>query len=760
MARVVEGRPDEAWMLRHAGYDPVIEREIESRLSIGNGFLGVRASLEMPTLASRPRTFIAGLFDDVVGVAGSPFLTSAPDWVRLAISVDGRDVELPGADPDHVRTLDMRAGVLRSAWKHRLPSGGFLSLDTLRLTSLADRMIALQVVRLQVDRPGTFELEALLVPTTLSLVLEGIEGDVSYWRTAESRRGLVIAMCAQLSTGGAPLAAEDGAHRLARRWTWHAAPGEVASLVRTTGFARCAREEMAQRAHTVIAAARQPPAVAFDAHLAVWDARWRASDVQVEGDADARHALRYAAYQLISAAHPQDERVSVGARGLTGDAYSGHVFWDTEIFLLPFYTFTWPEAARAMLMYRYHTLPAARAKASRLGFGGALYAWESADTGDEATPEHVQMPNGRTVPVLCGRLEHHISADIAFAVCQYWEATGDEEFLLDAGAEILLETARFWSTRAVLEADGLHHIRNVIGPDEYHERIDDNAYTNVMAQWNLEAGAAVARLLQSRWPERWTQLAARMRLTDAEVARWDEAARAMYTGYDHETRLFEQFSGFFRLEAVDLAAYEPRDASMSVILGPERTQRSQVIKQADVVMLLALLPARFSGPVTAANFRYYEPRCGHGSSLSPPVHALVAARLGELPLAERYFHETAAIDLGDAMGNAAGGVHMAALAGLWQAAILGFAGMTVTGDCLSFRPHLPAGWRSMSFAVRYRGCSVDVSIAQDPAVVRARMEGGSRAITLEVAGVRQTLAPGAAREWAFTIPDQSSEVAP
>jgi len=198
---------------------------------------------------------------------------------------------------------------------------------------------------------------------------------------------------------------------------------------------------------------------ALAAHENAWQDRWRPSDVIVEGDDEVQQALRFAVYHLTSAANPDDESVSVGARGLTGDAYFGHVFWDTETYLLPFYTAAWPEAARAMLMYRYHTLPGARAKAEAMGYRGALYAWESADTGQETTPERVVGPDGAMIDILTGVMEHHISADIAYAVWHYWRATGDDDFFLCAGAEIMLETARFWASRAVPEADGKCHIR-------------------------------------------------------------------------------------------------------------------------------------------------------------------------------------------------------------------------------------------------------------------------------------------------------------
>jgi trehalose/maltose hydrolase-like predicted phosphorylase len=303
---------------------------------------------------------------------------------------------------------------------------------------------------------------------------------------------------------------------------------------------------------------------------------------------------------------------------------------------------------------------------------------------------------GMVIPILYGTQEQHISADVAYAVWHYWQATEDTAFLLEAGAEIVLETARFWASRASLADDGRLHIRGVIGPDEYHESVDDNAYTNVMAQWNLERGAEVADLVRDRWPAQWAELAARLELSDAEVDGWRALAPALYTGFGPATGLLEQFTGYFSLQPIDLSLYEGRKVPVDVVLGPQRTRQSQVIKQADVVMLLALLPDRFDRRVREANFSFYEPRCGHGSSLSRATHALVAARLGEVDLAKRYFREMAAIDLEDTTGTGAGGVHMAALGGLWQAAVLGFAGLGLREDGLGLDPHLPAGWPALT----------------------------------------------------------------
>ena len=488
------------------------------------------------------------------------------------------------------------------------------------------------------------------------------------------------------------------------------------------------------------------------AHEAAWAERWRCSDVEVTGDLAAQRALRFAAYHLNSAANPADERVSVGARALTGEDYHGHVFWDTEVYLLPFYILTWPEAARALLMYRFHTLDGARTKAARMGWRGAMYAWESADTGMEATPEHVIGPDRRVVDVLCGTQEQHITADVAYAVWQYWQATLDEVFLLDAGAEILLETGRFWASRAQPEADGHGHIRGVIGPDEYHETIDDNAFTNVMARWTIRRALETAALLRSRWPDAWARLSSRLGLNEAEFAQWRHAAETMATGLDPNTSLFEQFAGYFALEPIDLTQYDGRSVPIDVVLGRERTQRSQVVKQADVVALLGLLPGEFPGAAGRANFRYYEPRCGHGSSLSRAMHGLVAARLGETEVALRYFQQTAAIDLADTHVAIAGGVHIAALGGIWMIAVLGFAGLSLKADAVGLNPQLPTGWHSLGFRVQWRGRCIAIRIDQRKHLLEAVLEAGEPA-TLLVGGERCELRPGQALQISTAPPE-------
>jgi HAD superfamily hydrolase (TIGR01509 family) len=715
------------WSLVEEGYDIRRENSVEARFAISNGFLGARASrsvsraaiwvswLGWQTWTSWPRTYVAGLFDRPDTDPPVPALVPVADWSRVRVHLNGETVLLrSGETLAHRRTLDMRRGLLIADWSQRTPAGTVMRVRTARLVSLADRAIGLQLLRIEIDGPPSeVTLEASFEGAGQGMETLRLEQDLGIWRTAGAGRVLAMAGTARLAVAGGECLPSTPVP-LTWRWTWTSAPGEAACLTRIVAVTRADAPDDGPARRALSRATFIGWRGVLAAHEAYWSARWSDSDVVVTGDEAAEQALRFAVYHLNSAVNPDDPLVSIGARALTGDVYLGHVFWDTEIYLLPFYTLTWPEAARALLMYRYNTLPGARAKAAAGGWRGAMYAWESADTGEETTPDRVRAADGKLVDVLSGRLEQHITADVAFAVWRYWRATGDDTFLREAGAEIMLDTARFWCSRARLESDGHRHIRDVVGPDEYHEHVDDNAYTNVLARWNLRRGIETAEWLREHYPARWAALTEQLGLEDAELAEWSAAADTLVTGFDEATGLFEQFTGYFSLEDIDLAGYADRTMPMDVVLGREHVQRSQIVKQADVVALLALGVEEFPPSVQRANFDYYEPRCGHGSSLSRALHAMAAARLGDAAMALRYFQDSTALDLSDATAGASGGVHIAALGGLWQAAVFGFAGLSFGSDVLRFDPMLPESWRELRFAVYWRGAKIRVRIGVSP----------------------------------------------
>ncbi len=753
---------DSRWLISEEGVDLTREREIESLFAVANGYVGTRASLaEDRHAASSPGTFVAGVFDTLGRAGAVPELALAPEWTRLRVRVEGREIRLePATCLEHRRALDLRQGVAWRELRHRDLDGRQTLLRELRLASLADRHLLLQCLAITAENySGRIEVELVLAPAreasgaapqrprllpvsasprgrsgaereALLFASPGVGATVAFasaCRVQSDAEGESAPGSGRASLGAQPPQIERADGALVERWSLSAQIGETFRLDRAVAVHTSRDgERPALRAaeHAVYAHHAGAQALA-DAHREAWRERWRRADVELEGDDELQRALRFALYHLVSAANPDDERVSIGARTLTGDSYKGHVFWDTDIFMVPFFIFTDPPSARALLMYRFHGLDGAREKARDFGYRGALYPWESADTGQEVTPRFMTAPDGEVVPVLSGAQEHHISADVAYAVWQYWKATGDDAFFVEAGAEILLETARFWASRGALEADGLFHLRELIGPDEYHEGVDDNAFTNGLAQLNLERGAEALAALGRLSPRRARDVRERLQLADEEVAQWRSFARAMHRGFDPALGLIEQFQGYFGLEEFDLApmrARGARAAPMDLMLGRERIQRSKVVKQADVVMLLALLWDRVPAPVRRANFDYYEPRTCHGSSLSPAVHAWVAARLGDLSTAGQYFRQAAQIDLSNTMGNAAGGVHAAALGGLWQAAVFGFGGVRADGDELGLAPRLLDGWSALSFRLAFRGAQLQIEV--EAAALRVRFLEG------------------------------------
>ncbi len=749
---------DPDWVLDAPGFDVFREHGIESRFAIGNGFLGVRASRTVgrgPTWttwqhsliwASWPRTYVAGLFDTPNTEPPVPALVPVADWLRVVIQLDGQTLLLRrGETQSHERKLDMKRGLLWVNWKQRTPAGIVVQVRTLRLVSQAERALGLLFLSLELDHDGVeVMLEASFESAGVGMRAMRVEEELGVWHTSESGKGLAMA-------GSAVLTLEDYVRTpsavgpLRREWRWRSVAGQAASLERLLAAARTdtPEEDPAPLATAMLRRAKAVGGGAvLAAHTAAWATRWQLSDVAIEGDKELDRGLRFAIYHLNSAANPEDPRVSIGARGLTGDAYLGHVFWDTDIYLLPFYIATWPEAARSLLMYRYHTLAGARAKARRGGWRGALFAWESADTGEETTPDQVIGPFGLPVDVLSGKQEQHIASDVAYAVWQYWRATGDVAFLLEAGAEILLETARFWASRAKLEADGRRHIRGVIGPDEYHEGVDDNAYTNILARWNIARALELVGMLRLRWPTRWHELGAQLGLDAPELALWAEVVATLVTGQDSATGLIEQFAGFHQLAPIDLSQpeYASRKMPMDVVLGHDATQRTQVVKQADVVALLALVPEEFDATTRQLNYSHYERLCSHGSSLSRSMHALVGARVGAAELALRYLKETAALDLSPNAADSAGGVHIAALGGLWQAVVFGFCGLSLGGDKLALAPALPADWQSATLRVCWHGRRVKLRITGGGRDVEATLEAGE-AMSLVVHGVERMLQP-------------------
>jgi trehalose/maltose hydrolase-like predicted phosphorylase len=453
---------------------------------------------------------------------------------------------------------------------------------------------------------------------------------------------------------------------------------------------------------------------------AAWARRWEEMGIRIDGDPELQRALNFALFHLDASIAPGAREAPLGPRGLTGPSYKGHVFWDSEVFVLPFFAATRPAASRAMLAYRVNRLAAAQAAAREAGLRGAWFPWESAADGRDVTPPWVTGPTAQPLRVWTGERELHIVADVAWAAVEHVSWSGDEAFARGPGRRLLIETARFWASRLEHDADGSVHLRGIIGPDEYHELVDDDAYTNVMARWNLRSAASAAKAPHTpRGSGRARGSAESAEPSPAEVAEWLAIADRIVDGYDPGTRIYEQFAGFHALEPLRIADLVPRPAWADILLGRERIARAQVIKQTDVLLLHHLVPDEVAPDSLAANLDYYEPRTAHGSSLSPATHAGLLARVGRFQPALEALHMAAFFDLDDRNGTASKGLHIQTMGGLWQALVMGFAGIRPAGDALAVDPRLPPDWRRLEVPVRFRGRQVRVTIEPGALSVRS-----------------------------------------
>jgi beta-phosphoglucomutase len=718
----------EGWIVIEDGFDPGRLHQAETAYTLGNGYLGTRGAFEEGYPGAWPATLINGVFDDAPIVYTE--LANCPDWLPMAILVQGERFRLDqGQVLAYQRRLDLRRGVLSRDVRWRSPAGHTLDLGWERFASLSDpHVLAIRCRITPLDFEGPMEVYASINSYTDNQGLMHWEwldqgaAEGSVWLKVRTRHSAEeLGMAARLVVSGVDAPAEacgcQGYPTI--KLAFHAGKGEtiVADKVVTVFTSRDVEEP------AVAARKRLPGLGDFEelraAHEAAWEEVWQASDVLVEGHARDQLAIRYSLFQTLIAAPWHDDRVSIPAKTLSGFGYRGHVFWDTEVFIVPFFTYTQPHVARNLLTYRYRTLPGARRKAKAAGYEGAMFAWESAGTGDEVTPKWVPGPTGEgLVRIWPGDIELHISADVAYAICQYWQATGDDAWMANVGAEVVLETARFWESCVQYnEARDRYELSDVIGPDEYHDHVDNNAFTNRMIQWHLEKALEVLAWLRDQHPGKAAELERQLALGPERLRKWANILACMLIRHDPESGLIEQFEGFFDLEDVELGDYEPRTRSMQVILGIEGANKRQVLKQADVLMLLYLLRDEYDDQTLQVNWEYYNPRTDHtyGSSLGPAIHAILACELGKPQEAYEHFLRAALVDLEDTRGNAADGIHAASAGGLWQTLVFGFGGLRFTEEGPVATPHLPPNWTRLRFRIQYRGEWYDFDLQQEAA---------------------------------------------
>ena len=710
------------WHITEQEFIPDRQHHKETIFTIGNGYLSTRGACEEGYPDDRRATFIHGVFDDVPLVFTE--LANAPDWLPLQIYLNGQRFSLDVGKVEHFeRHLDLRTGLLTRTVRWCSPSGDRATLVFERFASLADQHLLCLRCQVTPEFEGELEIRASLNGTMdndgfnhWTWVGQGKRGDAYYLHDRTRATGIDVALAMHLLTDAEPSVDYWDAQSVPTlRMSVPAKPGETVSAVKFVGIATSRDTEDPVNMAVERVASASDWESAFEAHRQAWSQEWERCDIQIDGDEEAQLAIRFNLFQLLIAAPRHDNRVNIGAKTLSGFGYRGHSFWDTEIFMLPLFIYTSPHIARNLLDYRYERLPGARQKAAANRFEGAQFPWESADTGEEVTPTWIPHYADRTrlIRIWTGDIEIHISADVAYAAHLYWKVTGDESWFVEKGAEMILDTAKFWASRAEWDDEkGRYEFNDVIGPDEYHDHVDNNYYTNRMAQWNLQTALDVLEWLKVQAPFKADELKQRLALTPELLTNWKDVISRMYLPVQADG-LIEQFEGYFQRREVDLAALEPRHISAQVLFGIEGCNETQILKQPDVLMLQYLLRNEFSDEEIRVNYDYYTPRTDHthGSSLGPSIQAIMACEVGKPDDAYEHFIRAVRADLRDIRHNAGDGIHGASAGGTWQAVVFGFGGLHMTSQGWSTIPRLPKHWKRLSFRFMHRGESHTVDIS-------------------------------------------------
>ncbi|GGB42142.1 glycoside hydrolase family 65 protein [Fictibacillus barbaricus] len=688
-----------------------------SLMTLGNGYLGLRASHEEEYTDQIKGMYAAGIYNKATN-NGISEIVNLPDLTAIRIEIDGELFSLlDGEILSYHRELSLLDGQIkrevvwksRSGAKYQLIFQRFVSKDDLHLVGMKvtvtslDKQSKLKIVTGIDAQQTNFGNQHLLEENVRVFDERIMQGT---FQTSES--GHQIAITASCScTGDADTAFVAKNRQLYTTVTANLPLNEPFILEKLCTIHTSLDDETGLDLETTgVQTLQKKLAEGYDDLLSKsaqkWKEFWDRKQVKITSEHEFdQFALDFALYHIEIMTPAHDERFSVGAKGLTGPGYKGHIFWDTEIFILPHHLFTQPETARKLLRYRYLHLQQAIEKAHQNGYEGALFPWESAFTGVEETPEFaaINIRTGKRQKVASAIAEHHIVADIAFAVVHYYQATHDDEFMKKEGLALLKETSRFWISRAC-EEDGKLSIQDVIGPDEYTEHINNNAYTNYMAHFNVKQTLNYMK-----------------RFKDADeslLAAGEDFLNRLYLPKPGPDNIIPQDDTFLKKPEIDLSKYKMNQGSQGILLDYSRQEvnEMQILKQADVVMLLYLFPDLFSSDVVAENLQYYEEHTIHDSSLSKAIHAIVAARCGEKEEAYRFFKEACLIDLGPNPHSSDEGLHAASLGAIWLATVFGFANVSIVNDRLSIDPKLPTEWTELEFPIIWQGTRLNITITQ------------------------------------------------
>jgi trehalose/maltose hydrolase-like predicted phosphorylase len=744
----------EDWAVSEDRYRPDLNRFLETIFFTGNGYLGVRGTPEewMDAANSSPVNFVAPIYDLVKSwpdglvtyVSECSVTVACPNWFRVELTLAGeRFAPQAGTLVAYRRSLDLQTATLTRILVWEDGAGRRTELSFVRFVSQDNlHLAAITVACRPLNWSGTLEIATDIDGTSAAQQeIVGVEtladdGAALTTRTKVTGFETVTAMRTGLFCDEAPVGEpllELTAQKAIVHYHIDVTEGQTLRLEKLVAVcvSRDAEEGTPTvRADAMLAQAKvDGMAAVYARHCAAVSRIWQAADVVIDGDAAAQQGIRFCILNMYQNFAGIDPRLNMAAKGLSGPGYGGLYWWDSEIYMMPYFLYSAPEKAKNLVMYRYLTLAGAREKARIFGYDGALYPWVTID-GVERSGDWQY-----------GMLEQHVSSAVAHAVAHYVDATGDEDFLWECGVEMLIETSRFWASRVVFSARKERYVINhITGPDEYAVAVNNNCYCNVMAKANLELGCKAASRMQREQPTKWDALVQRLGLTDEEITRWREIAADLFIPFNAELGIHEQDDNFLDRAPVvwrDVPA-ERRPAGR---WNWHRLMSSQAMKQADVLLLMFLKHDCFDRETKRTNYEFYEPKTTHESSLSPCIHAIIAAEVGLDAEAFDYYLRSARLDLDDVNGNTDQGLHIANTAGSWISITSGFAGMRQAKGELSFTPHLPRQWARLAFALSFRGRRLAVELTPD--ALRLTLHDGAP-LTVTVAGTPVALIPGQA----------------
>jgi len=773
---------EDDWLVKETAFNPKKINYYETIFTVGNGYQGTRGALEEGFRGGLSATYLAGVFDHYDSAVVD--LVNAPDWLSLRIYVDGQVLDCNTCKiVAYKRTLDMKQGLLHRHTIFEDPAGRRTRYESIRFASFAQQHISAMRVQLTPENyEGDIILESWLdghrrnldrLPQYLEIPEFPVETKWEKWATSKHLKQTAsiikddsiylemktldrdhrIAYAASVNVEGA-IPARSGRQeyeKVGEIFTFYAKQGKTYQFDKMIAIGTSRDVPVETLQNSCMDWLQEAVIMGFDACMKAntdsWDAKWEDADCTIKGDAEASLAMRFNIYHLLITANENDPKVNIGAKSLSGEGYKGHVFWDTEIFLLPFYIYTQPETAKALLMYRYHCLEAAQENAQSNGFKGSQYPWESADTGEEVTPKWTHDGKYR---IWTGEEEIHITADVAYGVITYFIATGDWSFMLEYGMEILLNTARFWDSRLEHNADkDRYELNQVIGPDEFHEHVNNNVFTNWLAKWNLQKAIDYYELLKLEHTASMAKLTARLNLSDDEVADWLNKVENIYIPFDKDKHLIEQFEGYFNCKEEPITEWDenqmplyPKDYNHFT------AQETTLVKQPDVVMLMYVLPDEFDDEIKRINYEFYEQRTMHKSSLSPSIHSIMGIEVGDTSRAVQYFQRSAFVDLVDNQGNTDMGVHAASAGGTWMCLVFGFGGFRVMNQQMTFKPWLPEDWGEIKFRLKWKGDRIEVTLTQN-SINFYRRTKSTEILTVLVNGTAAALPPNSTLETAL-----------